>query len=178
MVTTIDPHTFQTFKHNTVEGRKFLKRVIRENENLDYSEQWSVRANPGTDWRLEFRRVFKEELGDPERIVTLMSDVTVWVYRPETRQSFADSEPVVICGCRYISIHAIRDVAVLCSLMCHDDFRIYAESSSGSTSSSKFGISTYYLEAQTKQLHGKVRIGNETMAVNGRRVISGSIEIE
>jgi len=173
----VQASTYTLCKTGTPEGKKFLRKIIRDNSNCRYREDWSVRASLETEWRLEFRRTINGEIGDPEKVITVMTDEKVSVnYQSGDKKSFEDSQAVTILPCRYISLSG-SDVKTLCFMMLQDGFRISAEASSGSTSSSKHGISVYTLRVKTQQLCGTVEIGHHSMAVNGNRVISGSVEI-
>ena len=177
MTETVDDTTFRICHLETPEGKKFLKKVVRENQDLDWQECWSVRAHTGTHWKLEFKRTIKGEIGDPERTVTVMTDMEVRVdYQPGEKQSFSDSKAVYLIGCTGINLRG-SDLAVLCNLLRHKNPRVWVIGHAGSTSSSQYGLSFYELQVKTDDLGGNVSIGSHTVAVNGRRVISGSVEI-
>lgn len=177
MTETEETHTFTVCHIDTPAGKKFLRRVMKDNADSSWDESWGVRCGPHSEWKIEFRRTLKGEIGDPERTVVVMTDYKIPVYyEPGERKSFSDSKPVWLCPCKGIWLNR-TDVGVLCSLLLHKDIRISVEGHAGSTSSSEHGISFYYLEAKSPSLGGCVRFGSETVAVHGRRVCSGSVEI-
>jgi hypothetical protein len=175
---TVQPSTFTICHIDTPDGKKFLRKVVRENESLDSSQAWCCRAHTGTNWKLEFRRTIKGEIGDPERTVTVMTDVEVRVdYKAGEKQSFSDSKPVYLIGCTGIWLNSY-DLPVLCNLLRQKNCRVWVTGHAGSSSSSQHGLSFYDLQVKTSDLGGNVHIGNQTVAVNGRQVISGSVEIK
>lgn len=178
MLTETTPATtFTICKLETPEGKKFLRRVIRENESLGWDECWSCRAHTGTDWRLEFTRTIKGEVGDPERTVTVRTDMVVRIdYKAGDKQSFSDSKPVYLIGCTGIWLRG-SELSVLCNLLRGTNPRVWVVGSAGSTSSSQHGLSFYDLHVGNKELGGDVCVGHGTVAVNGRRVCSGTVEI-
>ena len=175
---TVQPSTFTICHIDTPDGNKFLRKVVRENESLDSREAWCCRAHTGTNWKLEFIRTIKCEIGDPERTVTVMTDVEVRVdYKAGEKQSFSDSKPVYLIGCTGIWLNSY-DLPVLCNLLRQKNCRVWVTGHAGSSSSSQHGLSFYDLQVKTSDLGGNVHIGNQTVAVNGRQVISGSVEIK
>jgi hypothetical protein len=172
-------NTFTICNLSTPEGKKFLRRVIRQNDSLGYREAWDVTASPSTDWRLEFARCVKGEIGDEERIVTIRTDLHVRCdYKPGDKESFSDCKPVYLCGCRYLRLDS-GHTQTLCHLLLNKKPSVWVKGHAGSASSSQFGISFYDVHVSWEELkHRDVVIGYQTVAVNGRRVCSGSVELE
>lgn len=177
VVETIDPQTFTICKLETPEGKKFLRRVVRENDTLPMFDGWSARAHTGTHWKLEFRKTIKGEIGDPERTITIMTDMEVRVdYKAGDKQSFEDSKSVYLIGCTGIWLRG-TELNVVCNLLRQKNPRMWVCGHAGSSASSQHGISFYELRMKTDDLGGNVSVGHHSVAVNSRRVISGSVEI-
>lgn len=176
---TVDPSTFQMCNLESPDGKKFLRKVIRDNSRLGYKECWQVRAHTGTNWSLEFKRTVIPEIGESERTITVRTTTVVSVdYKAGDKQSFHDSKPVYLIGCTgiYLSSYHMNTV---CAILLHKNVRMWVSGHAGSTSSSQHGISFYDLKMSTAELYGgDVSVGHQTVAVNGRVVCSGSVELQ
>ena len=180
MTTTLEqtetaPHTFQTVEIDSTAGRKFLRKIIRDNDTADWSDRWIARASVQTDWRLEFDRTIRGEVGEPDTIIVVRTDVHVRIHgnRGTAVKSFHDAEPVMLPEPARLTITSgLNDLAWLlsqpgCSISIHV--------SAGSTHSSHYGLGFYALTVRTKNLTG-VEIG-ETITKDGRTICAGPVDV-
>jgi hypothetical protein len=172
-------HTYTPLSSESKEWNRFLKRVIRDNEaSLDWQCNWDLYASLETDWFLEFRRTIKGQIGDPDKLIVVRSDLQVRIdYCPGMSQSFSDSDPVMLAECKSIHISSY-DMIVACTLLQNAGPRVWVTGSAGSTSSSKLGLSFYDVQIGWSALRGRyVNLGHQSVAVNGRSVCSGSVSL-
>lgn len=185
MTTTLAPepvaHTFNSVDLETRDGKKFLRRVIRENETLSslHSEQWTAHASPETQFTLEFYRRVRGNVGDAEQEIRVRTTTKFSLYyEAGEKQSFYDSDPVILLPCRGVYLGA-TDTMRLCYFLKEDGVRLSIEGHAGSTSSSKHGIAFYAIHINWKSLpgHGGIQIGSESISVKGIPVCSGSVNL-
>ena len=164
----------------SAEGKKFLRRVVRDTAKLGSGEGWQVRANPGTDWFFEFSRLVKaKEIGDADELVVIATDAKVSL-PAESRlgvvKSFTDAEEVDVR--RPTRVYANGESWQVAKLLAEGwTFEITA--SAGSTSSSHHGLSFYSLYATDKETsYYGMTVGGETVAVRGRAVVRGAVDID
>ena len=147
---------------------KFLRRLLRE-------DNWTMRALASDDWQITFRRTIKGKPGDPDVDVTVtIKDKITLAGRYGKQRSFHDADEVYVPQPDrvHLSYGAVKTLAKFLL----EDSHIVICGSSGSTASSKHGIATVRLNAMVKGCDDSVTIGRESMYVNGRSVISGSVE--
>lgn len=183
MTATIAPepvsHTFASISIDSKEGQKFLRRVIRENESLNSDEQWTAHASRETDFTLEFYRRIRGSVGDAEQEIRVRTSTQFSLrYRPGN-ESYAGDSPVLLVECHRVYF-GHTDTSTLCYfLKQHDGIRLSIEGHRGSTSTSKHGLSFYNVSAHWPALpkYTGIMIGQETIAINGRSVMSGSVDL-
>ena len=169
--------TMQRVSADSKDSVKFLRKVARD--NAGFGVEWTLYAGESSEWRISFYRKVKGTLGEPDEEITVETDFKVSM--PPDREfgekrAFSDSEPVMVV--RPISVHlSLGSVAIAAKLLA-DGGRLSVEASSGSTSSSRHGISIYTLAATMPGIpYARVDVGGATLAVNGRCVCSGAVSL-
>lgn len=155
------------------EGIKFLKRVLKLNEN------WAATASPSTDWNLSFSRIVKaKDAGDTDEEVIVRTDVNVGYNKNQFGELYVErdsaSEKVYIPNPRYMTIHYSGEMMHLCESI-QRGMHLSIECSRGSINSSKLGIGHVYLKARKGDL--SFIIGHETLLQNGRTLESGNVSV-
>jgi hypothetical protein len=180
--TTID--TRQTVESGTKEGRKFLRKVIRENMELRWNEEWKVRADEFTGWKLEFRRDVKaDEAGNADREIRVQTDIEIRNnVKSGSAKTFHDSQEVTIPDVQSVNMSGPKLAMVVGLIL--DGYRLELNSSRGSQNSSKHGIGEVSLDV-TRRIN--TRNGDSfpgypltvctTTTVNGRTVSCGSVSL-
>lgn len=160
------PTSFQGV--NDKDRSKFLRKVLRE-------DGWFLSAWKDRGWALTFRKTVKGDVGEPDVDVTVVLDDKVSICgKWGNVKSFEDSNEVYIPEPRmmHLSYGAVRTVAKFLLEGCH--LSIYG--SSGSTSSSKHGLSFVSLQCSVKGCNDTITIGTESTYVNGKIVCCGAVE--
>lgn len=177
---TIEPvsHTFASVSLETKEGQKFLRRVIRENETLSSDEQWTAHASRETDFTLEFYRRVRGNIGDAEQEIRVRTFTQFSLRYRAGEASFAGDNPVMLVDCHRVYF-GNGDTSILCYFLKHDGIKLSIEGHRGSTSTSKHGLSFYHVSAHWPALpkYTGITIGHESIAINGRPVMSGSVDL-
>lgn len=162
------------------EGKKFLRRVVKDTAKLISDEHWQVRASNATDWRFEFSRIIKaKQIGDADELIVVETDAKVSLpsdQRFGMVQAFSDAEPVDV---RHPTrVYCNGESWQVAKLLAEGwDFEVHA--SPGSSSSSQHGLSFYYIYATDKATsYYGMTVGGETVAVRGRPVIRGAVDID
>ncbi len=147
---------------------KFLRKVLRE-------DGWYLYARSDSDWVITFRKTIKGDVGEPNVDVTVVLEDKVSICgKWGSVKSFEDSNEVYIPAPTrvHLSYGAVRTVAKFLLEGCH--LSIYG--SSGSTSSSKHGLSFVSLQCSVKGHCDTVVIGSESTYINGKIVCCGAVE--
>lgn len=174
--------TVQSIEVASNEGRKFLRRVLKESRKTRFGSGWKAWASESTDWCFEFEITLEpSEIGEPEQTISVRTDVRIRM-PSESRigkrvQAFSDSQEVFVYRPKSVRVDR-GDAKWVAKLMLEGaSFELVA--SAGSTSSSKLELSFYYLTASLPDCDNyAVRIGNETVATTNRgTIISGPVSI-
>lgn len=171
-------HTFASISIDSKDGQKFLRRVIRENESLNSDEQWTAHASRETDFTLEFYRRIRGRVGDAEREIRVRTLTQFSLRYKPGNESYAGDSPVMLVEC--LRVHfGHTDTSTLCYFLKNDGIKLSIEGHRGSTSTSKHGLSFYHVSAHWPALpkYTGITIGSETVAINGRSVMSGSVDL-
>lgn len=173
------PVTIQNVTADSKECGKFLRKVVRDNLNSSYGNGWRIRFSAATGWKARFERTVKGAIGEPDSEIEVQTDFAVTMpadSRFGTIASFADSLPVVVS--RPVSVWVDgSDAATLAKLLA-DGSRLALVCSSGSTNSSKIGLSFYSLEAAFPGIpYGAVTIGSQTVAKDGQTIVCGAVSL-
>lgn len=170
--------TLQRVELDTKEGKRFLRRVIRENEELRCNEMWSVDACPAQGWKLRFYRTVKGDIGDPDREVEVMTDETVGIPRESECgevKAFEDSQPVIIPHPTRLWLN-MSPVSTLAEHLAKGG-KVRIEASAGSTTSSCSGLAFLTLDLTSRCKTGRTSCVtlSQTVFINGRTVCSGAV---
>lgn len=168
--------TMQRVASESKEAKTFLRKVARDYERLGWKEEWDVRANAGTDWKLRFTRTVKGEIGEADSEIVVDTDWQVTRDKSgELRQSFDDAKPVMLATIKGLTLRGAH-LVTLCGLLA-SGARLHIGAHAGSSASSQFGLSFYDIEVTGPSFKG-LTIGTQTVAVNGNRVICGDVSID
>ena len=167
--------TRQSIELDSKPGKAFLRRVIKG--NIDGDEDWCLRADADSEWQIRFTRTIRGENGDPDVYVTVNTDSKV---RPQRKsgpsRSFSDSDEVIIPLAKSLCLTSGTQTAVAAKMLLAGS-TLDIEDSSGSTSSSKYGLAFLSLRATVPGCRwGSVTLDDSTF-INGRQIIAGSIWI-
>jgi hypothetical protein len=177
MLTEIAFHTYQAVDIATKDGRKFLQKVIRDNNAPvgRWGRGWSAYASGETDWKIEFRRNVEGEKGCPDVWVTVRTSETVRRSgKTGSHRTFSDAEPVYIPEpVRMSSTSNSRTNQIARALL--DGHTVEIELSRGSTNSSQHGIGFIHLQISQQYPGGSVTLDTTTF-VHGKCVCSGSVD--
>lgn len=163
------------------DGKKFLRRVMSDAVKLSYDERWQARANSETEWKIEFSRTVKpKSVGDPEDLIVVETDCKVSLpsdHKIGMVKSFSDSKEVMVR--RPTRLWLNGETPLLARLMA-EEWRFEIVATGGSTSSSEYGLSFYYLYATNYSKFGYYGIvcGGETVAKDGRPIIRCAVDID
>jgi hypothetical protein len=174
MLTETAAHTSQAIDTSTKDGRKFLQKVIRDNNASGWRGGWSAYASGETDWFVEFRRNVEGEIGCPDVWVTVRTSETVRrCGKTGSHRTFSDAEPVTIPEpVRLSSTSNSRTNQIARALL--DGHTVEIEISRGSTNSSQHGIGFIHLQI-SQYPAGSVTLDTTTF-VHGKCVCSGSVD--
>ena len=175
-------NTKSTVSHDSKEGKRFLRKVIRENKQ---GAGWCARASVrnmtekyGNEyWAVSFEReVPPKNVGDASVDIEVTMDFCIRVSPSHfgTKASFSDAKEVNIPR-PTTAFFMYGDVAAL-ALAIINGCDVSIEASHGSTNSSQHGIGTTSVRTLDRKNRCTYTIGNDTMYVNGSRVISGVAE--
>jgi hypothetical protein len=145
---------------------KFLRRVLRE-------DGWNLNAKASDDWQITFRRTIKGKPGDPDVDVTVrIKDKISLVGKWGKQQSFSDSKEVIVPkpDRAWLSYGSVQTAAKFIL----DGSHLIICGSSGSTSSSEYGLAFVSLKAEMKR--DTVEIGHQSVYLHGKMVCCGSVE--
>ena len=173
--------TIQRVELDTKDGKKFLRRVIRDNQTFDWDEEWRIDARPSTEWKLRFYRTQKGELGDGDNDIEVQTEHAVRL--PSEREtgdvkSFSDSQSVFVPRPLSLLISSC-DVATVAQFLL-DGYSLRIEASAGSSNSSEFGLSFIYVLLQKRKPDGRtltVQLQGDTVAKDGRPICSGAVSV-
>ena len=163
-------------------GAKFLRRVIRENATLGWSEGWRAHCTkePNGWGSVRFsRRVKPAEVGDPETLVEVtVSGIGIYGHgighrAPITHEDHGHS---VFVRCPHRLHLDGRDLVAFCRAALQD-MRFYIWAGPGSPNTSELGLSFYYLSAEDKERSYSFGIGAQTIATNDRVLMRGPVDI-
>lgn len=168
--------TMQQVAMESKEGKAFLRKVVRDNQRLGWNEEWDVRANASTDWKLRFTRVVKGEIGEADSEIVVDTDLEAGRAKSgDIRQSFSDCKPVQMATIKGLTLRG-ADLVTLCGVL-SQGAGINIAAHAGSSSSSQHGLSFYQAELSGEGFKG-LSIGSQAVAVNGQRVICGDVSID
>lgn len=163
------------------EGKKFLRRVMADAVKLDSDQRWQARASTETKWMVEFSRIVKpKQVGDPEDLIVVETDCKVSL--PSENKigmikAFSDAKEVRVG--RPVRVWMNGETPLLARLMA-EDYNLEIIATPGSTSSSEYGLSFYYVYATNYGKYGYYGIvcGGETVAKDGRPIIRCAVDID
>jgi len=175
-------NTKSTVSYDSKEGKRFLRKVIRENKA---GAGWCARASArnmteeygSESWAVSFEReVPPKNVGDASVEVEVTTDFCIRVSPSQfgTKASFSDAKEVNVPR-PTTAFFMYGDVAAL-ALAIINGCDVNIEASHGSTNSSQHGIGTTSVRVSDRKNRCTYTIGNDTMYVNGSRVISGAAE--
>ncbi len=127
------------------------------------------------DWQITFRRTIKGKAGDPDVDVTVrINDKISLVGKWGKQQSFSDSKEVIVPKPErvWLSYESVQTAARF--LLEGSQFMICG--SSGSTSSSEYGLAFVSLQVSVKGGRDTLEIGSQSVYVHGKMVCCGSVE--
>ena len=166
-----DDYTAQSVDVATPEGKKFLKKILKQDD-------WKIRiAHTAGKWQsVRAVRTVRGQLGEPDaRVDVQLSGIEVMQCgRPGSQQSFSDSKPVDVVQPTRVCLTGSGEVRAFieCAI---NGARFRVSCSSGSTNSSEYGLSFYSLDADFGTYD--FGIGGETIAMNGRTLVCGAVDI-
>lgn len=170
--------TIQSIKVDSKEGKAFLRKVARSCH--DWKQEWSVRAGKDTDWKITFTRTVRGEVGDPDVYVTVETDAYITRHGHTGKvKSFDDSDEVFVPEATRVWLSG-ADARTAATLLL-DGWRFDICHSSGSTSSSRHGLSFLSLHVERRGSKGtdnwdSLEIGSASVLVNGFFVLRGAVE--
>ena len=163
--------THQTVALDSKEGKAFLRKVARTRH--EWPQEWHLRASPETDWRITFIRPILGAVGEPDQRVEVCTDSVVRL------DGESGTTPVIVPAAQYCCLSGsyVRTAAKLLL----DGWRFEISHSSGSTSSSEYGLAFLSLHAERRGTGvndnwDTVEIGSASVAVNGTFVIRGAVQ--
>jgi len=173
--------TVQSVDVETKEGKQFLRRVIRENSRGSWGDGWTGHASPESDWRLELRKTIKGEIGEPEQLVIVRTDVEL---KPRGKygeqHEYGDTaEPTVDIPSVRRAYLACSDMTLAASMLI-DGWRLQIDCHRGSQSSKAHGLGftelTAYriLKVGREQYPSANVVISSNVSVNGRTVCGGT----
>lgn len=163
------------------EGKRFLRRVMADAVKLSSDERWQARASTETEWCVEFSRTVKpKQVGDPEDLIVVETDCKVSLPSENNTgmvKAFEDAKPVRVQ--RPVRIWMNGETPLLARLMA-EGWNLEVVATPGSTSSSEYGLSFYYVYATNYGKYGYYGIvcGGETVAKDGRPIIRCAVDID
>ena len=147
---------------------KFLRKVLRE-------DGWTIFARSIKDWRITFSKTIKGDVGEPDVDVVVILEDTVNVRgKWGSVRSFSDADEVYIPNPTRMHL-SYSDVHIVAKLLL-DGCHLIITGSSGSTTSSKHGLSFVSLSSTVKGCDGTVEIGHMSTYVHGKMVCCGTVE--
>lgn len=167
--------TVQAVASDSPDWKRFLKRVIRDNEESPYGNGWLIRASAATEWRLQFEKTIRGKLGEADAHIEILTNCKVSRRgKYGNISSFSDSKPVIVLEPRYICIHS-SEASVVCRLLL-DGASLVVCASAGSSASSEYGLAFYNLHALLAGLpYSPLEVGSSTVTKDGVRIISGAV---
>jgi hypothetical protein len=172
-IATMEPetNTRQILSLDTKDGKRFLRKVIRDNEQASWNQGWIIRARREDGWRLSFDRTIAGKVGQPDLNVSVVTD-----YRIPSRgkwgahSSFSDDKPVTIHEPNYLTATTHRTNSM--AFFIAEGWRLELCTNRGSTNSSRHGIGFIELQAYKNHYLAPVTI-DQTTVINGQVVCSG-----
>jgi len=116
-------YTYQTVSPDTKEGKRQLRKLLRMVQDWN-SGDWSLRADPNTEWGLVLRRRIKGDVGEPDREVDIHLNVKVEFPTPFEAKARE-------WRCNYIYFTSQYAIATILYLLL-DGWRPYVRVSTGS----------------------------------------------
>ena len=178
MSTVLDQATYDRCQVETKEGKAFLRKVARESLNLNWSDNWHAMAGASTEWRLQFRRTIKGELGEPSATVKVTTDVVIRRSgKTGLVKSFHDSKEVMVLTPRVVYLDG--QTAGMVAKMILEGYSFCIETSAGSTTSSFEGLAFYSIAATRPDFScGSLYVGGETVTKDGRCIIRSAVTVD
>lgn len=133
-----------------------------------------MHATASNDWQMTFRRTVKSKLAfDVEMVVRLEDKISI-IGKYGKQQSFHDSKEVIVPkpDRAWLSYGAVRTAARFLL----EGYHFMISGSSGSTSSSEYGLAFVSLQAMHPDGRDTVEVGHQSVYVHGRMVCCGSVE--
>lgn len=169
--------TIQSVEIDSKDGRTFLRKVAKHNLNSSYSEEWRVYAGDSSSWKVQFRRTIKGAVGSPDEDIEVDTDIVVRLRgKFGQQQSFSDAKPVIVLTPH--AIHLSGSTAGLFAKLAMDGWRFEVCGSSGSTSSSEYGLAFYSLNATHPDFpYANLAVGGDSVSKDGRCICSSAVSI-
>ena len=174
--------TMQRIELDSKDGKKFLRRIVRDNDKVNWDEEWRAHAASDTEWKLRFYRTQKGEIGDADAEIEVQTGETIGL--PGKRSignvlSFDDAEPVYVAPPKRLHLSG-RDAATVAQFIA-DGYTIKIEASAGSSNSSRHGLAFYYVlmtkrHADTGR-YVTVQLYDHTVTKDGQVLCSGNVLI-
>lgn len=160
------------------QGKLFLRHVVKHNTDCRMNEHWRVRAVAEDGWKLVFRREVKaaNKWESNSEICVETDECLSANFKTGMQKSFSDSQEVYIP--KAIGVYLDLSDTIVAAELLLAGWRMHVTSSGGSTHSSQYGLSFVSLVARPRNGYGSVTIGSETVLVNGRVVIRGTVDTE
>lgn len=185
MSTTIS-HTYDVLQEeNQKEWKKFMRRVIRDNEKFDHKESWKIEADErNTSQKVTFYRYCKPaQIGDPEVRITIDTDMPLSMRCSRAfsggwgeGKPFDDAKPVYLPKPRGFMVTSSYDVSTIADAMSRG-WRLKVSGERGSTNSSEYGLGFYRLNLVSRHGNFSEVTVDSTVTINGRVVIAGSVRV-
>lgn len=165
---TLERHTCQSITADSKEGKTLLRRIAKN------SDGWTGRADHSTNWRLVLTRTIPGEIGEPDRTVSVLTDIDLTPRRNHSTDWDGDTKlEITIPDPRRVWLR--YELSTVCHFIA-DGWSLDAHSTLGSLNTSRLGIGFWKLTARHPSNYGiRVEI-SETTYQNGRQLTSGAIE--
>ena len=160
------PYTSQTVAIDSAPGRKLLRQIVKD------PDEWTANASESTDWLLVLTRTVAGELGEPDAVVTVKTDLSL---KPRGKvgqvdDCSGDGTSVFVPAITRIHLSHF-DLPDVCQLLL-DGWRIGSTTSVGSYNTSKLGLAYQQLFAYRRHYHSGPTI-SETTYQNGKQLTCG-----
>lgn len=155
------------------EGKKLLRRISKRPQYGPKYEYWTCRASADDGWRLKFvRKIEAKKAGDADAYVTIETDYVVRQTGETGRvRPFEDAEYVLVPSAKRLFLWRGESRSVAKLLL--DGWHLAIQHSSGSTGSSRHGIATVSLIAESDS---SVLTIADTIIAHGSKLCGCSID--
>lgn len=160
--------TMQKIEIATKDGKKFLRKVMRE-------DGWDCYARKAEGWTLTFRKEIKaKQVGDPDSQILVETDCILGERGNTGRtQAFHDAEPVDVPAATRMRL-STGDTSLMAKLLMAD-MKPVISYSAGSVHSSRHGLAFVSLRMTDRLTYGGVSFG-ETIYKDGQVLTIGPAE--